>query len=79
MTNVIEITSAEWQLIASTACSFQVLGQREIKITEQASKPDVDSTNYKIALPKEMYSFTPNGGNLYALSISENSLVGYEL
>jgi hypothetical protein len=78
-TNTREIETSKWTLITSSACSFQVLSERECKVTEASSKPDVDTVDYKIAMPKELYAFEPRDGKLYALAIDIPNAIAYDL
>jgi hypothetical protein len=78
-TNTREITPDEWQIITSSACSFQVLGDRAVYVTEASSKPTIDTDDFKIALPKEIYTFDPQDGSLYALAIDVNNVIGFDI
>jgi len=79
MTKVRKIINTDWQLITSNACTFQVLGENEAYVTEAASKPAIDTDVYKIALSKEMYTFTPKDGKLYARAKGTENLIGYDI
>ena len=79
MTKVRKIISTEWKLVTSNACAFQVLGENEAYVTESSSKPDITNDDYKIALSKEIYTFDPNDGKLYARSKGTDNSIGYDL
>lgn len=78
MTNNRKLSTEEYKLITSSACSFQILGEMECKVAEAISKPDYDTDNYKIALPKEIYTFDPSSTKLYAMAIRSPNSVSYE-
>lgn len=77
MTKNRKIEAGQWEKVTSGSCLFQVIGQREMHITESATAPD-DSTPYKIALPHEMYTYTHNDGSLYAKAIDVDNVIAWD-
>lgn len=73
------IDEGSWQKITSSACTFQGIGEKELKVTESSSLPSVDTKDYKIALPREMYNFEPVDGSLYAMAEGSPGAIAFDL
>jgi hypothetical protein len=77
MTKNRKIEAGQWEKVTSADCSFQVIGQREMHVSESTTAPS-DATPYKIALPQEIYHYTHNDGSLYAKAIDVDNVIAWD-
>jgi hypothetical protein len=74
----IELSPGIWKKISEVACSFQVITNEQILVTEQSSIPTDGSVGpHKVARSKTIYDFVPSSGYLWGLS-STPAVVGVD-